>query len=397
MTSKVAGRLIITNEYVFDRTPDGAVWTRDNYAPSYWAMYLEHIEEIVVVARIRDVDRCGPTHVQVSAPNVRFAAVPPYHGMGVLAHLRAILRTVDDVWQPGDLLVLRLPGTISGLVALTRRIRRRPYAAEVVGDPYDMLARGVTGQRVAPLVRHFSTASLKAACRRAVGVSYVTDAAMQRRYPPGPRTTATAYAHVELPPDQRASPRTLPGPGMPFGLVSVSTLAAMYKGIDVLLRALVLVRDKGIDARLVVVGGGRHQRELEALAADLGLADVCEFTGGLPSGAAVRERLEAADLFVLPTRAEGLPSALIEAMAVGLPAVASAVGGVGELLPEAHTPPAGDVDALAAAIVRLATDADEYHGASVRNLERAADFRPERLSRLRGDFLRALATSGRFG
>jgi glycosyltransferase involved in cell wall biosynthesis len=85
---------------------------------------------------------------------------------------------------------------------------------------------------------------------------------------------------------------------------------------------------------MTFVGDGRLRTMMEKLAAKLGLSDAVEFAGGVPAGLRVREYLDGSDLFILPSRSEGLPRALLESMARGLPCLATDVGGNRELLPE---------------------------------------------------------------
>jgi len=119
------------------------------------------------------------------------------------------------------------------------------------------------------------------------------------------------------------------------------------KGIDVLLRALPAVSP----ARLVVVGVGPELDRLTRQAAGLGVADRVTFLGSLPQSA-LPNWYRAADVFVLPSRSEGVPNVLLEAGACGTPWVASRVGGVPEIpghVSRRLVPP-DDPAALAAAI-----------------------------------------------
>lgn len=127
------------------------------------------------------------------------------------------------------------------------------------------------------------------------------------------------------------------------------------KGVDVLLEAFARVQVAFPPCRLTIVGDGPLRDELEAQATRLGVS--CEFTGWRRD---VPELLRRMDLLVLPSRSEGLPLALLEAMAAGLPAVAADVGGVREAAQDGLTAlltPAEDPAALAEAIVKLLGDA----------------------------------------
>lgn len=102
------------------------------------------------------------------------------------------------------------------------------------------------------------------------------------------------------------------------------------KGLDLLIAACAALARSGRPVRLVIVGEGSQRAPLERQAQDAGLGDWVTFTGALPP-AAIRAHLHASDLYVLPSRSEGMPLALLEAMATGTPAIAADVGGVARM------------------------------------------------------------------
>lgn len=128
------------------------------------------------------------------------------------------------------------------------------------------------------------------------------------------------------------------------------------KGHRVLLRALARCTD--LAWRLQLAGEGPEHAELARLAIELGLADRIEFSGELPPDA-MPAFLANADLFILPSFSEGRSNALLEAMASGLPVVASDIDGVTELIEDDRTGrlfPPGDDEALAAILFALLQD-----------------------------------------
>lgn len=106
------------------------------------------------------------------------------------------------------------------------------------------------------------------------------------------------------------------------------------KGVDHLLRAWTRVAPAHPDARLLLLGEGPLRQELEALARALGAVNTARFGGGVDN---VAEYLRAADLFVLPSLQEGMPNALLEAMATGVRCVATRIGGVVDVVGEGHS------------------------------------------------------------
>ncbi len=304
--------------------------------------------------------------------------LPYYLGAGGL--LRALPRTVPAVVRAvarADRLVLRLPGAVGTLAAAAAAVLNRRYAAEVVGDPAEVLAAGSlggAGRRAAGLAR----AVMRRVVRRACAVQYVTERTLQRRYPPAPGVPIATVSNVRLEPAAFvAHPRPAPPP-VPR-VVAVGSHEQLYKGHDVLLRALRRLADDGLPVTGVLVGDGRRHEELVALAGSLGLTGRVTFTGALHDRATLVELLDSASVFALPSRTEGLPRALLEAMARALPAVASKVGGIPELLDPRFLVPAGDDRALAGALATLLRDEATWAGQSARNLDVARQYELWRL------------------
>ncbi|HTU37557.1 MAG TPA: glycosyltransferase [Acidimicrobiales bacterium] len=146
--------------------------------------------------------------------------------------------------------------------------------------------------------------------------------------------------------------------GLRDGELLALTVAGLrwQKGYDVLLQAASDAVGRETPVRFVAVGGGPQKSELAQLHASLRLGDRFLFLG---ERADVPELLAAADLFVLPSRFEGLPLALMEALSAGLPVVATAVGEIPALLHhgvDALLVPPESPQALAAAVETLAAD-----------------------------------------
>jgi len=152
--------------------------------------------------------------------------------------------------------------------------------------------------------------------------------------------------------DVDAAPRATHA-GDPPRVVTVGRLAAP-KDTLTLVRALAALGPMRFSA--LVVGDGPDRPELEAEIRSLDLSGAVELAG---SRADVPDLLAAADVFVLSSRSEGAPFSILEAMAAGLPVVATDVGGVGELVADGETGllvPADDPDRLAEALRSLLAD-----------------------------------------
>lgn len=143
----------------------------------------------------------------------------------------------------------------------------------------------------------------------------------------------------------------------PLRLLYVGRLAK-EKGLYELLHAFSLLHARGLAVELTIAGSGEEDSGLRQLAASLGIAEKLVFAGAV-FGDQKRRLLESADAFVLPSYAEGMPYALLEAMAAGLPAIVTAVGAIPDVItPGVHglfVQPR-NAPAIAGAITRLAED-----------------------------------------
>ena len=130
------------------------------------------------------------------------------------------------------------------------------------------------------------------------------------------------------------------------------------KGVGELIRAASQLRDRD-DWKLCVAGNGDVDSYV-ALARSVGIGDRVEFTGWIDS-ASLRERLQSAEIFTLPSHAEGLPLSVLEAMAYSCAIVTTPVGNIADAVDDGIngilvTP--GDIDSIAQALARLLDDPD---------------------------------------
>jgi len=370
-----AGRFVMTN--------DGVLWGPPSLEYKLWRRYLEVFDQVRLVAR---------TDVRIEVPEGWKKAsgegvqpVPLPYFVGPQEFIRVLPRLKRAIWKElenAEAVILRLPCSIGGLIRRSL-VEGRPYGVEVLGDPYDVFAPGAVRHFLRIFFRWLFPRQLRQQCASACAVAYVTAETLQRRYPPGHNAFSTHFSSIELLEEDFISQPRCPRRNGAFTLITVGSLQQLYKGTDLLIEAVHKSSALGLNLRLAVVGDGKHRSELQASADKLCLGEHVHFLGELPSGAAVRHELDRADLFVLPSRAEGLPRAMIEAMSRGLPCIGSRVGGIPELLtPEDMVQP-GDARALADKIHEVVTNPDRMQAMSARNLALAQRYRDDVLRQRR--------------
>ncbi|HEY8470489.1 MAG TPA: N-acetyl-alpha-D-glucosaminyl L-malate synthase BshA [Longimicrobiales bacterium] len=150
------------------------------------------------------------------------------------------------------------------------------------------------------------------------------------------------------------------------------------KRVDDVVRAFARA-SRRVPARLVLVGDGPTRGLAQQVAEEEGVAARVTFLGKQSS---VAELLACADVLLLPSESEAFGLVALEAMACGVPVVATAVGGIPELVPDGEAGflvPLGDVDAMADAVVALLTDPARWQAASTAAREVATRFSADRI------------------
>ena len=260
-----------------------------------------------------------------------------------------------DLWPPA-------------ILALFRLLRRERPDALLLHDPHAVSA-GLVASRLArrvalvavrrvdfPLRGPFSR-SKYAACDRVVVVSRAIGSVVEAG---GVRPERLRLVYEGVPDRVAAAGgrEALAELGVPAGVPVVGNVAALtgHKDHATLVAAMALLRVRLPEARLVIAGEGELRPALEALVRESGLRDRVVFAGFRRD---LDRLLPAFSVFCLSSRLEGLGTSLLDAMAFGLPVVATAAGGIPEAVEDGVTgrvAPAGDPGALADALVDVLGD-----------------------------------------
>jgi glycosyltransferase involved in cell wall biosynthesis len=397
--------VVVNVEQRFARTPDGTVWTDGAFPYSFWCRYLEVFAPVRIIARVRDVSKVADSSQPITGPGVEVVGLPHYVGpLRALLTLHTVKEHVRHTLRNPDAVILRIPSLIACQIAAPLFRDGRPYGVEVVADAFDVLGPGSVKHVLRPVFRRWLTREQGRQCRAASAAAYVTKETLQRRYPCAglavgvsdvqlgestfPSAFSTHYSSVQLDREafaQAASRRTAARRNR---IITVGSLEQPYKGVDLLIDAVARVARQNAEIELVVIGDGKHRPALEARARRLGIPSRVHFTGQLGGVENVRRELDQATIFVLVSRTEGLPRAMIEAMARGLPCIGSTAGGIPELLSPEDLVPVGDVDALAASISEVLGNPARQRAMAERNLTAAADYREDVLRERRLSFYR---------
>lgn len=381
-------------EYRFYKLSDEEVYTEASFDYEFWKRYLMVFDQVRIIARAKEVTReeINSKWKIVTGKNVSFIPIPYYHGMGQLARrFFDIARAVKGIAKKNEdsVYIFRLPSIIASIFFLfNRNIRVVRYGIEMVGDPEEVFASLGFQYRILGnlFVRH-----TKKIISSTSSAAYVERVILPRKYPASRVKRSYYFSSINLADgDILQGKDTFLLKDNRIQIASIGSLDQMYKGPDLLLKALSICKQQGLNFELRWIGGGKYMSDMITLAKQLGMENEVRFEGIIADRNAINEILDTSDLFVLASRTEGLPRAMIEAMARGLPAIGARVGGIPELLSDEYLFEKGDFEKLAEIILTLYKDKDSLRKMSKENIEVAKRYLNSNLNREREGFYKAL-------
>jgi glycosyltransferase involved in cell wall biosynthesis len=390
MPAKNPSVLNLVVDQRFLQSPDGSVWSHTPPTYDFLQLALTVFDKVRVIGRTAPVSAAPPNVRLVNGPGVELIAVPSY--VGPFQYLRrhsSISEVLSGITQLDGAFLLRIPSQTGFLLASRLERIQRPYAVEILTDPHDFFAPGVSPHGLAYLFRPYFCRRSRELCSRARVANYVTGSSTREANPPSAAIWSGSISDVDLPSEAFLPLRSRPA-GSTLEIISVGFLDLLYKGQDLLIRSLAKCRQQGLDFNLTFAGDGESRTRLLELAAATGIGDRVRITGALGGAEQVRSWLARSDLFVLPSRAEGIPRALLEAMAAGLPAICSNVGAMPDLLPARWIVPANSADLLTLKLMEFASAPELWSEMSARNQAAARGFERSVLQPQRKQFYEAV-------
>lgn len=387
--------LVADSHYYIDKKGDTYVESVFDY--SFFSRYLDTFDSVWAIVRAEKVDTAPTKCKLASGDNVHFLTIPPTRG--IKEYIKSYTKTkrlVKKYIADFDCAIFRIPGVVANLVCKQYMKTGKKYAVEVVVDPWENFSKGTMKSPLRPIIRRDWTDFVKKACMDAIGVSYVTERYLQEKYPCKAMQNETgyftaSYSSVELPDNSFGEFKSYTCKDEYVISHVANSFSGYGKGHMTLIRTIKRLKEKGYDnISINFIGDGPKLSEFKEYAQSLGIGDSVHFLGRLPNGAEVRKRIAESDMFVFPTRAEGLPRVILEAMAEGLPVVASPVCGIPEIIDSEYLVEYDDIDGYADAIIRFIEHPDLMTEISKRNIAVAKRYSSSILQEKRRNFYNEL-------
>ncbi len=381
--------LIFITEARFYITHNGNYYADDmSYNNFLWNRYLNEFNEVYVVARVFNSTAVFDESFRVD--NVRFLSLPAFEDIISFGkNYFSIKKKMNSYINKDSTIIIRGGGALGYTASRICKKKNLFYGIEVIGDPYEVFAPGVIRHPLRIVLRYFFTYIQKKVVKGAVAGIYVTRNALQKRYPTSEKAFVSYASDVFL---DDANPILEPKKLKVFkeiNLISIGSLDQMYKSPDILIKAIKILVSKGINVKLTWLGKGKYQKDMEDLTRNLEIEDRVKFAGSV-SSSEVTKYLDDADVFLLVSRTEGLPRAMVEAMSRGLPCIGTNVGGIPELLQKVSLVDVESPEQICEKVQFFLNNKDAANIQAKINLENSKEFSFERLNSKRIHFYRFL-------
>lgn len=303
---------------------------------------------------------------------------------GYISKRNEAKKIIENEISKADILVLR--GGIYSDIALKYAKRHNiPYIYECVGCIWDSLWNyNYQGKLLAP----FSFLSTRNLIRNSPYVYYVTEKFLQKRYPSKGKQIGCSDVVIEEGELETLSKRLrkikLLDKKSTIVLGTAAAIDVRYKGQEYVIRAISRLRKMGYNIKYLLAGGNRANSSfIQNLAKKLGVLDCITYVGSL-NFEKIIDFYDSIDIYIQPSKTEGLPRAVIEAMSRGCPVLGSDIAGIPELIDKECLFRKGNDKSIADSIIKmLNSDMTKY---AKQNFEKAQNYTVDILNEKRNRF-----------
>lgn len=367
---------------------NGKIYSSGGLSRTVWERFENFYDEIEVIARGKKISEPVPGLVETEHKKVKFNLLYEVSG-GKDYYTKAdiIKNKLEKSVIKSDRVVIRLPSSIGLYCVEICKKHKIKYVSEVVGCIWDSTWNygSLLGKIIAPYL-YFKT---KKAIRNSLACMYVTQFFLQKRYPNS--SNLNIYASNVIIDDFEQSVlenhiNLLNSEKNSLNLGLIGFLNAKYKGFDVAIKALRNVIDQsGLNIKLYIVGGG-DDKYVKGLIKQYNLDENVIIVGRLKAGEEVFRFLDTLDIYIHPSKQEGLPRSVIEAMGRGCPVLASSIAGIPELLDNEFLHKPGDYNKLSEQIISIIKDKNQLIEMSKKNFSKSKEYTNEILTERRFNY-----------
>ncbi|QOG30492.1 glycosyltransferase [Enterococcus casseliflavus] len=358
-----------------------------------FSKYVDVFESVGVFARVEHVNCVIKNHSynMITNENITFYEIPDYSGpKQLLIKAHEIIRRYKRALLNCDGVILRAPSPLTLL--LYRFTPKEIISATefMMGADYFFESDGFISSFFNKVINN----EAKKLTKKVNGSLYVTNEALQNQYPPNnkvydqdsPLYFTSGASDVQIPDNFFATSSKILNCERKFVIACSGFMDTFRKGQDILIKMVKILKEQNIIVYLKLIGDGPKKEELEKLSIDLGINSQIEFIGKVNGKEEMQRQLDSSDMFMLASKLEGLPRVIIEAIALGLPVVASNVNGNYELVQKKLLVDDFNPSSYAEKVKLFINDPSFYNKISEENLKKSREYELKKLTNKREKF-----------
>lgn len=384
-------RALFIHDHIFHKK-NGKFYSGGSFPLQAWDRYFDtgKVDKLVVVGRGLEVEKNGAGLVLTSNEKTEFDLLYQIQGGLEYYTKKSIIKehltkNISEV----DYVIIR-SSNFGRIGAEICRKLNKPYILEVVACNWDSFWNyGNLGGKLMAPKGYFN---LRKLAKHSFATLYVTENFLQNRYPTQGSIT-TNVSNVEIPEiseetkDNHLEFLKRQSPDKILRIAHLGDVATKFKGFDLALKAFYLLKKNHPEIKFEynIVGGG-DPTFIQNLIFKYDLQKEVKILGRVESGKGVFQLLDRVDLYIHPSRSEGLPRSVIEAMSRACPILASTAGGTKELIESQYLHRPGDVKKLYNDLIKVLSHLDQRLIMASANFEKSRKFERKILAQRRAEF-----------
>lgn len=322
-------KLIFAHDHKL-HTYNDEYYSNGSFSSESMKRYTSIFDSVTFISRHIYVDERPLNMSLANTERLEFKRIPDFKSIKTYYKKKEAISIIKNEVESADYVISRLPSDIGYIAIEYAKKYKKPYLIEVVTCPWDSLwNHSLAGKVIAPI----NFFRLKQTVKNAPYVIYVTEKFLQNRYPTkGKNINCSDVALNEF--EEFILEKRTEKIQKHNGKITIGTTAAVnvrFKGQQFIIEALGELKKQGLTNYEYQLVGGGDQTYLKNIAEINDVTEQVKFLGTMPHEK-VFEWLDTIDIYTQPSRQEGLPRALIEAMSRAVPAFGARTAGIPELL-----------------------------------------------------------------
>lgn len=352
-----------------------------NTIPEMISRYSTSEDTVSLVVPVIKVDKSNRNKIE--STNIIYHNIDKFNSLKSIINIRKFIKKFQPIIKQADVCVLNIPLIVTQIAFEIAKKLNKPILTVVCGCSWDAYWNyNLKGKLLAPFLYLWQKSILK----RSKHSIYVTEKFLQKRYPTGGKSIACS--NVEMVMEKNILQKRLSHIKNKREGYKIATIAAVdvpYKGQRYVIEALKKLKENNSSKKFEyhLIGGG-DQSALRHLVTKYGLQDSVVFHGIVPHSK-ILNLLDEMDIYIQPSKQEGLPRSVIEAMSRGCLCMGSNVAGIPELISSKYIFRPDDSNKIAQLLGDV-TDSDLIEEGANINIEKAVKYDKSNLDKKRSNF-----------